>query len=216
VLGSIKETSSKSNKRCRKGVRKSEVNSLACIVKYVKCGEVWKDLFHKLPKHFKNGSVTTNGIKAMWHVKHPEKEKLVPKYKKKLKRTVSAKKSSVEKLEVGPELPNKHYGTHSKDVFFASSNPFNVIAIDPGHATVIDAVYHEPHEESNPPSPVFSTKRTRKENKAFKLLNRANRVTETFRLTNKTWCENNGRNTHNRNIARLQNHLNMQVEIDML
>jgi hypothetical protein len=75
------------------------------------------------------GVVTTDGVIASWHLHKGDKKAFENKDKKK-------------KATVVTELENKLYGTHSADdvLFDFKKEPFNIIAVDPGHDELIHAV----------------------------------------------------------------------------
>jgi hypothetical protein len=132
--------------------------------KRVKAGEVWPTLFHGIPKHF-TGTLTTDGVRAHWHVgqSKAEKKQMVTrnlavrakaanKRKRETKVTHGNKrrkktKNKTEKVDVptavsASTLVPKHYGIHGHDVLVAAgpSGNVNFVYVDPGHATLIHAV----------------------------------------------------------------------------
>ena len=153
----------------RKRKRKSfEDVSLA---QWRKISHVLSDIFFfppsKMKKHW-NKVVTTDGVSASWHkvsiVKHEKRKR-------------------VQKTRVLEQVPDKGWlGHHGTDVLIPGE--INIIAVDPGHAHIMDAVFVSRDKVRN-------IKRTKPSKQKF--LSSVNR--SEYTLTNKEWQRITGRSS---------------------
>jgi hypothetical protein len=94
-----------------------------------------------------NGVITTDGISCSWHqLKH----RVEP------PSTCLPKKSSpvglVTLASLGPTAAHsipRHYGTHG-DTVWIEPGPLTIVSVDPGHATLVDAVRYHVNAFDNP------------------------------------------------------------------
>jgi hypothetical protein len=119
------------------------------------------------------GTLSTDGIVAHWHLQRP-------------------KKASTPSSNPVRSVPfrNGHFGTLGYPVQFVGEN-FNVIAIDPGHATLISAV--RLHRILPSAVPVSVDDETRKQRRRRLLRDKlAELQRSTFAISNKEWQSNTG------------------------
>ena len=156
----------------------------------------------KIPKYW-NGVVTTDGVSVSWHIiKVTEKS-----HSKQTNSKLDILETNLFGSVKASDKPTQR-GTHSKDFFIAPAGQLNVIAVDPGHVILIDAVReHSTHVEV--PENCGSKKR--------RLLGQlAARNRTHFSLSNGHWANVCGR-TSNKNLTlRLHRGINLQPAVDRL
>jgi hypothetical protein len=136
-----------------------------------------------------NGIITTDGISCSWH--RVTEDVVVPKPKLKSK-SKSSKKAPVSVIvplselgRVDPQDQPKEYGNHGESVWI-DRGPLNIVAVDPGHATLIDAIrYHHDGAPSVEPLPDNNSKRHRRRHGLQTKLAEKDRTH--FSLTNVHW-----------------------------
>ncbi len=167
----------------------------------------------KLKRHW-NGVVTTDGVIASWHLLKP----LVP-----IINTTRRPNKKVTSIKPTRTLEPKLYGTHGVDVLFELTNPFNVIAVDPGHVELIHSVRSHRTEDAvelldaclDHLLPAFPSKGKGSRRMAkHRLLKEKQR--STFRLTNRQWAHETGRLALREKTHRLHRSLSLQDSIDDL
>jgi hypothetical protein len=134
---------------------------------------------HKTKKHW-NGIVTTNGISCSWHLPCTSKARA------RRKPTVDTLSVDLFKRVPGHEKCQE-YGTHAQDLFVHPSGALDIVAVDPGHVTLVDAVrYHASGGVPVPPVPSHDASRRGKRRYALqhKL---AERNLTRFSMSNAHW-----------------------------
>jgi hypothetical protein len=107
-----------------------------------------------------------------------------------------------------------HYGVHKSDVNFGGNlGPINIIAVDPGHVNLIDAVrVHVTPDSFGLPQPATSTNPRKYKLQSVHL----ERKRSVFGLSNKQWQFDGGRSHNREREIKLQRRLNLQPAIDAL
>jgi hypothetical protein len=163
----------------------------------------------RLKKHW-TGTITTDGISCSWHI---QKDHVIPASKKD---TIIRKIDICSLGPVSPQSRPSYYGTHAKDIFINPVGTLNVVAIDPGIVTLIDAV--RSHAASPikplPPLPDDASKRARRQDKLTRVL--ANRNMTHFSLSNAHWHRECGHVQMRQKNLQLTKKLNLQPAIDDL
>ena len=88
---------------------------------------------------------------------------------------------------LGPTAPHVHpkdYGTHGDTVWIAQG-PLTIIAVDPGHATLVDAVRFHPDGVHIEPLPIETSQRQKRRHHLQQKLGSNDRTH--FSLTNVHW-----------------------------
>ena len=174
--------------------------------------------------------VTTDGVGASWHMKRIQHDDC----------KVSNRNSNTRKKKTEPLLrrvtrlyKNMDYGTHGEDVILhIPKDELTVISVDPGHATIINAIrYHNIidrvpaarrtlhnaglDDDGHPPepSPTRDKRGDRRHAKARKL---AGIGATTFDLKNTTWRDANGTRRYLQRVQAQQLRHQMQPVIDEL
>jgi hypothetical protein len=151
--------------------------------------EVASCLFHApkdAQKHW-NGIITTDGVSCSWHqIKY-----IATHHKKKTTGTKPRKRTeeaeTIALAALGPVAANKRprdYGTHSDGVWI-EPGPLTIIAVDPGHVTLVDAVRHHPGGVHVEPLPDHAGQHQRRRHRLRQKLGSNSRTH--FSLSNVHW-----------------------------
>jgi hypothetical protein len=119
-----------------------------------------------------NGVITTDGISCSWH---QTKERLVVPTQTKTQTQAKSKTKTKTKKQAPPiEIVSlsslgpcathtrpKDYGTHG-DTVWIEPGPLTIIAVDPGHATLVDAVRYHPDGVRIEPLPIDASRRQKR------------------------------------------------------
>ena len=171
--------------------------------------------------------VTTDGVGASWHMKRSARGVGGGGTK------TRKKKQNPTPKRVNALEPNIDYGTHGVDTILTMpQDTLTVIAVDPGHATLINAIrYHNSIDrvttshrtladaglttDGNPLQHVAERdkQRDRRQARARKL---AHEGVTTFELKNTSWRDTNGTRTYLQKIQSQQQRHRMQPAIDTL
>jgi hypothetical protein len=132
-----------------------------------------------------NGVITTDGISCSWHqikerlvvpcarikskTQTKPKQKTTSKTKTKTPPKTKTKKQAppieiVSISSLGPSATDarpKDYGTHG-DTVWIEPGPLTIIAVDPGHATLVDAVRYHPDGVRIEPLPIDASQRQKR------------------------------------------------------
>jgi hypothetical protein len=186
-------------------------------------------LFHP-PKGVKktwNGIITTDGITCSWHrVRLEERIRPIKQKRKTPKKTTTTKAETGSTSTIIPlsELGRvaahtrpKEYGNHGEGVWI-DRGPLNIVAVDPGHATLVDAIRY--HHNGIPPELVpkplpenHSTQHLRRHTLQTKL---AEKNRTHFSLTNAHWQTVCGRRASTARRHSLMKKMQLQPAIDLL
>jgi hypothetical protein len=185
-------------------------------------------LFYPPPdarKHW-NGVITNDGISCSWrlraHKRHQIKHRVVPSTYPKANTKAKKKKTTATQIEIvprsslGPNAPQtrpKEYGTHG-DTVWIEPGPLTIIAVDPGHATLVDTVRYHPdgvHVESLPFDASRSLQRRHRLQQKLASQDRTH-----FSLTNVHWQVLCGRRTAKDRMQHLMKKMDLQPAIDLL
>ena len=152
--------------------------------------EVASCLFHPpkdAQKHW-NGIITTDGVSCSWHqikytaTRHKKKKTTGTNPRK---RTEEAETISLASL--GPVSAHgrpRDYGIHSDGVWI-EPGPLTIIAVDPGHVTLVDAVRHHPGGVCVEPLPEHAGQHQRRRHRLKQKLGSNSRTH--FSLSNVHW-----------------------------
>jgi hypothetical protein len=164
-------------------------------------------------KHW-NGVITTDGISCSWH---QTKHRVVPATHLKTKTKTSATPIEIVPLSsLGPTAPHtrpKDYGTHGETVWI-EPGPLTIIAVDPGHATLVDAVRYHPDGVHVEPLPIGASRRQKRRHHLQQKLGTQDRTH--FSLTNVHWQVLCGRRTIKDRMQHLMKKMDLQPAIDLL
>jgi hypothetical protein len=170
-----------------------------------------------IQKHW-NGVVTTDGIVASWHTEKESvtDEKMTKEEKTKEKKTKEKKiKKESSSTTIITHLENKLYGTHGPDVLFKIKEPFNIIAVDPGHAELIHSVrLHQTDQARRLLLPECAKDSSKRYLAKHRFLTAENK--STFKLTNKQWNHDTGRLTLREKTQVLHHSLSLHKSINIL
>ena len=137
----------------------------------------------------KTKTKTTTNIKAKAKAKTKAKTKVKTKVKTKAKTKPETKKEEtpieiVSLSSLGPTATHtrpKDYGTHG-DTVWIEQGPLTIIAVDPGHATLVDAVRYHPDGVHIKPLPIEASRGQKRPHHLLEKLGTNNRTH--FSLTN--------------------------------
>ena len=166
-----------------------------------------------------NGIITTDGMTCSWHcVSLEETVHPTTKHKRRTKKHDASTIIPLSELgRVDPHTRPKEYGKHGESVWI-DRGPVNIVAVDPGHATLVDAIrYHHdgiPLELAPQPLPEnHSKKHLRRHNLQTKL---AQKNRTHFSLTNVHWQTLCGRKATMARRHVLMTKMKLQPAIDLL
>jgi hypothetical protein len=165
-------------------------------------------------KHW-NGIITTDGISCSWH---QTKERLVPPIQPKTKKTKTPETpiEIVTLSSLGPTATcarPRDYGTHG-DTVWIEQGPLTIIAVDPGHATLVDAVRYHPDGVQVEPLPIDASRRQKRRHHLQQKLGSNDRTH--FSLTNVHWQVVCGRRTTKHRMQHLMSKMGLQPAINVL
>jgi hypothetical protein len=192
-------------------------------------------------KHW-NGVITTDGISCSWHqskerfvphihtriqstTKTQTKKQTTPKTTTKTKtktKTKQHRKEHATPIEIvpltslGPTATHtrpKDYGTHG-DTVWIEPGPLTIIAVDPGHATLVDAVRYHPEGVHIEPLPIDSSRRQKRRHHLQQKLASNDRTH--FSLTNAHWQVVCGRRGTQNRMQHLMSRMGLQPAIGVL
>jgi hypothetical protein len=117
---------------------------------------------------------------------------------------------------LGPTVAHmrpKQYGTHGDNAWI-DHGPLTVVAVDPGHATLVDAVRYHPEGVNVTPLPDDASRRHRRRHHLQSKLAEKDRTH--FSLTNVHWQVVCGRRTAAARLKHLMSKMGLQPAIDVL
>jgi hypothetical protein len=107
----------------------------------------------------------------------------------------------------------RHYGTHG-DTVWIEPGPLTIVSVDPGHATLVDAVRYHPEGVQVKPLPVDASRRQKRRHHLQQKLGERNRTH--YSLTNAHWQVVCGRRTTRDRMHHLVAKMGLQPAINLL
>ena len=141
--------------------------------------------YFRPPSKYWNGTITTDGVSISWHLTKARADTTRNDQGK--TRTIPSTSSKVVK---GHEKP-VHYGNHGVSCWISNETDIDIISVDPGHETLIDAVREHSILQEEKIDNRASSKRGQRRSLLSSKLREKNR--STFSLSNKSWQHQCGR-----------------------